>query len=89
MAKILKEYSDKTGWSRWIPPVMRGYKMACCDCGLVHDMNFKVMRVTKRLKNGDWHSERVSGLKVMFKARRNERSTAAMRREEAKRAKSK
>ncbi len=27
----------------WVQPVPRGYKMACCDCGLVHLMNFRVL----------------------------------------------
>ena len=26
----------------WIQPVMRGYKMICCDCGLVHKLNFRI-----------------------------------------------
>lgn len=28
----------------WVQPIERGYKMACCDCGLVHTMNFRVVR---------------------------------------------
>jgi hypothetical protein len=30
------------GWSEWIQPVPRGYRMACCDCGLVHTVDFRV-----------------------------------------------
>ena len=26
----------------WVKPEMTGYKMACCDCGLVHRLNFHV-----------------------------------------------
>lgn len=26
----------------WIRPVPRGYKAACCDCGLVHKIDFRV-----------------------------------------------
>lgn len=26
----------------WIQPIRRGYKMACCDCGLVHTMDFRI-----------------------------------------------
>lgn len=26
----------------WVQPIDRGYKMACCDCGLVHRMNFRI-----------------------------------------------
>lgn len=26
----------------WVRPVRRGYRMRCCDCGLVHVMDFRV-----------------------------------------------
>ena len=26
----------------WVQPVRRAYKLACCDCGLVHSMHFRV-----------------------------------------------
>lgn len=51
------------GWSEWQQPVMRGYRMGCCDCGLVHDVEF-------RLVDG----------RVQLRARRNNRSTAQIRR---------
>jgi len=25
-------------------PIRRGYKMACCDCGLVHKLDFRVRK---------------------------------------------
>ena len=25
----------------WVSPIRRGYKMQCCDCGLVHKMDFR------------------------------------------------
>ena len=53
----------------WIQPVSRGYKMMCCDCGLVHKMNFRIAIS----KGGKF-------LKVQFQARRDERATAATRR---------
>lgn len=28
----------------WVQPVRRGYRMACCDCGLVHTMDFRVSK---------------------------------------------
>jgi hypothetical protein len=28
--------------SKWIRPVMEGYLMECCRCGLVHKMDFRV-----------------------------------------------
>lgn len=51
----------------WIRPVMKGYKLACCDCGLVHGVDFKVIR------SGRGHN-------VMFRVVRLNRSTAMMRR---------
>ena len=27
----------------WVQPVRRGYKMGCCDCGLVHDVDFRIV----------------------------------------------
>lgn len=27
---------------RWIQPVRKGYRMACCDCGLVHVVDFRI-----------------------------------------------
>ncbi len=29
------------GWSRWVRPISRGYRISCCDCGLVHAMEFR------------------------------------------------
>lgn len=28
----------------WIRPVRKGFKLGCCDCGLVHTVNFKVVK---------------------------------------------
>lgn len=33
---------DKEGFTEWIKPRMKLYRLGCCDCGLVHDMKFKV-----------------------------------------------
>lgn len=30
------------GWCDWVMPVMDDYRMKCCDCGLVHQMEFHV-----------------------------------------------
>jgi len=32
------------GFSRWEQPVRRGYRMRCCDCGLVHIIDFRIFR---------------------------------------------
>lgn len=28
----------------WVQPVRRGYLMKCCDCGLVHRLNFRLVK---------------------------------------------
>lgn len=55
----------------WILPVMRGYRMRCCDCGLTHRLTF---RVVKKGRKGKTY------LGVEFMARRDNRSTAQARR---------
>lgn len=82
MPKLKTEKELADGWSRWVPPTMARYRMGCCDCGLVHDMEFKAVRVTKQHGDGSWDYEDLSTeeFRVMFRARRNRRSTAAVRR---------
>ena len=28
----------------WVQPIRKGYKMACCDCGLVHNLDFRIRK---------------------------------------------
>jgi len=35
---------DDEGWTKWIRPRRTMYRLRCCDCRLVHDMQFKVQR---------------------------------------------
>jgi hypothetical protein len=35
---------DENGWSAWEKPIQEGYRLTCCTCGLVHNMNFRVRR---------------------------------------------
>lgn len=81
MAKLKRLRKEKEttvrGFSRWVQPVMKGYKMGCCDCGLVHEMEFKVMKVVKLLANGYVKLESVpaGAFLVHFRARRAEAYT--------------
>lgn len=70
------------GWCKWIAPQMRGYRLGCCDCGLVHDVNFEVVKVMKTSPDGSWTHKVLDPQKyrVLMVARRNNRSTAGMRR---------
>lgn len=56
--------AEKDGWSREILAVTSGYRLACCDCGLVHEMDFANTKEDA----------------IRFKVRRLNRSTANSRR---------
>lgn len=43
----------------WIQPVRKGYKMRCCDCGLVHRVDFRVYKGKPQLRA--WRDERATG----------------------------
>lgn len=51
----------------WIHPVKRGYKIRCCDCGLVHKMDFEHVPYGRRQK-------------IIFRVFRDNNATAAVRR---------
>ena len=59
--KVMVEEED--GWTYWIRP-LDPYKFRCCDCGLVHNLEFRVD------DNGN----------VNFRGKRNNRATAQIRR---------
>ena len=62
------------GWCEWQAPVMRGYLMKCCDCGLVHEMEFKTFAETRQKKNGMFTIvEMPWPIRVLFRARRQRR----------------
>jgi len=35
---------DKPKRNEWIQPIRKGYRLSCCDCGLVHDMDFRMRK---------------------------------------------
>ena len=53
----------------WVQLTRRGYELECCDCGMVHRLNFRLVNQS-----------------LQFQAFREERKTAATRRERRKRA---
>lgn len=40
-----------------ITPVMDDYAMKCCDCGLVHRMQFRAVKVTRRFPDDSFAYE--------------------------------
>jgi nitrate/TMAO reductase-like tetraheme cytochrome c subunit len=85
MAKREAEQITETGWTDWIHP--KGdengvYQLQCCDCGLVHEMQFAVARDGKPIDNvyTTFITVKDKKLKTIFRARRNNRMTAQTRR---------
>lgn len=48
----------------WVQPVVTEYKMQCCDCGLVHKIDFRISDEGR----------------IQFRATRDNRATAQIRR---------
>ena len=51
----------------WVRPTMRGHHDQCCDCGLVHILDFRIVTVRGRQQ-------------VEYRARRHGRATGGARR---------
>lgn len=68
-------------WTGWIAPNMASYKMACCDCGLVHEIEFRAARVMSR-KRDVFELEALprAKFKVVMRVRRDNRATGQLRR---------
>lgn len=56
--RVEKELAD--GWSRWVQPVMKGYLLSCCDCRLVHRLDFRIHkgRIQFRAKRATGYTRR-------------------------------
>lgn len=65
-----------------VHPRMKGYRMACCDCGLVHVIDFEVVKAGREDAQGYFTTTRPKerGLRVQMIARRDNRATAQIRR---------
>lgn len=46
------------GFSKWIQPNMAKYFLECCDCGLVHEFQF---RATPKSKRVEFRARRANG----------------------------
>lgn len=58
----------KVNSRQWVRPRRRGYKAMCCDCGLVHVLEFRLVREGRR------------GQRIEFRAARDNRATGQARR---------
>lgn len=67
-------FAGKGGWCEWVYPV-GNFQFKCCDCGLVHEMQFKAFVEkqfpVKRGKSGRFEViELPNPVRAMFRARR-------------------
>lgn len=64
--KVMVERED--GWCDWAQPVIKGYRMSCCDCGLVHEMEFRLWedRIQFRAKR---HNRATAAMRAARKRR--------------------
>lgn len=68
MTKYIHHAIDEDGWTRWFFPSTQ-YRESCCDCGLVHDIEFRLH-----------FNKDTQELFIEKRVRRNERATSAVRR---------
>ena len=66
MAKVKKTKYPALKDGEWVWPKMSGYKMECCDCGLIHKLDFIVVA-----ENG---GDPINGAAVVFRAYRKKRT---------------
>jgi hypothetical protein len=59
-------------YGEWTRPRMRDFREQCCDCGLIHRLDFRIV--------DDRKGTRRRGLRIEFRTRRDDRATAAARR---------
>ena len=44
---------------QWVQPIRKGYKMCCCECGLVHRLDFRIRK--RRIQFRVFRDNRATG----------------------------
>lgn len=72
--ELVRNESGRGGWSKWVSPKMKGYKMECCDCGLIHEIEFDIVKFTGKTKGELSHSICIDDkdMQVIFRMRRKQ-----------------
>ena len=85
MSEYRPQLANEDGWCDWVSPSPKQpYRMACCDCGLVHDLEFEAVEIVKQKRGGWWEGKPLEiAYRVLFRARRNERETKKIRTRDA------
>lgn len=69
MPRFKKMVAGRGGWSEWVFP-KDNYLMKCCDCGLVHEMQFKTFLEKDRKRGAFEVVPLPPQIRPMFRARR-------------------
>ena len=72
---IKHEVKNADDWSEWVCPDPKNYLMKCCDCGLVHEAEFGVVRYRSETERDDCDMVNDPNLQVVFRMRRSEEWT--------------
>jgi hypothetical protein len=67
----LHDEDNEGGWTDWICPKPDSYLMKCCDCGLVHEMQTRVVDYESR-PSEDFVVSNNPDLQAQFRVRRHE-----------------
>ena len=66
------EVENADDWSEWVCPDAKGYLMKCCDCGLVHEAEFGVVRYKSETEREACDFVDDPNLQAVFRMRRSE-----------------
>jgi len=72
---IKHEVKNADDWSEWVCPDPKNYLMKCCDCGLVHEAEFGVVRYKSETEREDCDIVDDPNLQAVFRMRRSEEWT--------------
>lgn len=71
MSRFKQHVAGRGGWSEWIFPTHgKDYLLKCCDCGLVHEVQFRPFAEAKRRRGAFEIIPLPWPIRVMFRARR-------------------
>ena len=77
MKKSLKfkkmDAKHRGGWTDWVFPKTESYLFKCCDCGLVHEMQFKTFVESDRKGESFSANFLPKPIRAMFRARRTKK----------------
>lgn len=74
---IKHEVENADDWSEWVCPDPKGYLMKCCDCGLVHEAQFGVVRYKSETEREDCDPVDDPNVQAVFRMRRSEQWSPA------------